>query len=106
MQALLILSNFPDAVSAERCARELVENKLAACVNILSPCRSVYTWKGGVETAQEFPLLVKAPSTQYTRIEQLIQRLHPYELPEIVAVAIDKGLPAYLEWVLAEGRAA
>ncbi len=99
MRALLILSNFPDQASADRCARELVENGLAACVSVLAPCRSVYTWKGKVETAQEVPLLAKAAEANYLGVQELIKRLHPYELPEIVAVAFDTGLPAYLHWV-------
>ncbi len=104
MAALLVLTNLPDRESADRLARALVEARVAACVNVLAPARSVYRWKGAVETAEEFPVLVKTARDRYDELERTIRSLHPYELPEIVAVDIDAGLPAYLEWVEAETR--
>ena len=86
-------------------ARVLIESRLAACVNVLSPCRSVYRWKGQVEEAEEFPMLVKTTRERYADLEAAIRRHHPYELPEIIAVPLAGGLPAYLEWVASETSA-
>ncbi|MBW7859910.1 MAG: divalent-cation tolerance protein CutA [Rhodocyclaceae bacterium] len=98
-EALIVLTNLPDPESAERLASELVARRLAACVNILAPCRSVYRWKGEVESAQEVPLLIKCPRSRYTELECAIRKAHPYELPEIVAVPVERGLPEYLGWI-------
>lgn len=99
---LLVITNLPDPHSAAQLAEKLVAEKLAACVNILAPCTSVYRWQGVVETATEIPLLIKSLRSQYGKLEQAIRAAHPYELPEIVAVPIETGLPAYLAWVAAE----
>ncbi|MBS1216161.1 MAG: cutA [Proteobacteria bacterium] len=104
MAAYLVLTNLPDRESAERLARGVVEARVAACVNVLSPTRSVYRWKGAVETAEEYPVLIKTAADRYPELEKTIRALHPYELPEIVAVGIEAGLPAYLAWVEAETR--
>jgi periplasmic divalent cation tolerance protein len=100
--ALLVLTNAPDAECAERIARHLVEDHLAACVNRLGPCRSVYRWQGAVEEAEEIPLLIKTTTTRYAEVEAAIRALHPYELPEVVAVRVERGLPAYLAWIARE----
>lgn len=102
MEALLVLTNLPDAASAQSLAERLVERRLAACVNILAPCRSVYRWQGKLESAEEAPVLIKTTADRYPALEAMIRQAHPYELPEIVAVPIDHGLPAYLAWVVAE----
>lgn len=102
VQTLLILTNLPDEPSARALASHLVTERLAACVNILAPCRSVYRWQGKVEDAQEVPLLIKTSAARYTALEAAIRARHPYELPEIVAVPIARGLGAYLDWVAAE----
>ena len=99
---LLVLTNLPDQASAEKLARELVEKKLAACVNILTRCTSIYRWKDQIETASEIPMLIKTTTAAYTALESAIQALHPYELPEIVQVPISGGLPAYIEWLITE----
>ncbi|HSD40623.1 MAG TPA: divalent-cation tolerance protein CutA [Burkholderiales bacterium] len=101
---LLVITNLPDRASAEVLAKALVDRRAAACVNILAPCRSVYRWKGAVETAEEHPLFAKTTRDRYSLLERVIRELHPYELPEIIAVPIGGGLPAYLEWVAAETR--
>jgi periplasmic divalent cation tolerance protein len=101
---LLVITNLPDRASAETLAQALVERRAAACVNILAPCRSVYRWKGAVETAEEHPLFAKTTRERYFLLERVIRELHPYELPEIIAVGLAGGLPAYLEWVAAETR--
>jgi periplasmic divalent cation tolerance protein len=100
--ALLAFTNLPDAESADRLARQLIEQRVAACVNRLAPCVSTYRWQGAVETATEVPLLIKTTRAAYPRLEQAIRAAHPYELPEIVAVSVDLGLPAYLDWVRLE----
>lgn len=102
--ALLVLTNCPDQASADALAAALVELRLAACVNILAPCRSVYRWQGKVENAEEVPLLIKTTPERYVALEAEIRARHPYELPEIVALPIDRGLPAYLQWVSDETR--
>ena len=102
MTALLVLTNLPDAYSAHALAGALVEARLAACVNILAPCRSVYRWQGRTENAEEVPVLIKTTAARYPELEAAIRARHPYELPEIIAVPVDRGLPAYLEWVTTE----
>jgi len=102
MDTLLVVSNLPDRASADRLARVLVDEHLAACVNIQSPCRSVYRWKGKVEEAEEFTVLIKTTRERYPQLEAAIRKNHPYELPEIIAVPLAAGLPAYLEWVASE----
>lgn len=99
---LLVLTNCPDADCAEAIAAALVEAGLAACVNILAPARSVYRWQGAVERADEVPLLIKTTAARYAALEAAIRARHPYELPEIVALPIDRGLPAYLRWLADE----
>lgn len=99
---LLVLTNMPDRDSAESLARTLVEIKLAACVNLLAPCRSVYRWKDEVQNDEEHPMLIKTTHERYTALEAAIRTGHPYELPEIIAVQLAAGLPAYLDWVAAE----
>jgi periplasmic divalent cation tolerance protein len=104
METLLVLTNLPDRAAAEKLAETLIEQKLAACVNILAPCRSVYRWKGTVQHDEEHPLLVKTTAARYAALEAAIRAGHPYELPEIIAVPIERGLPAYLQWVDTETR--
>ena len=101
MDALLVITNLPDVESARALATQLVEQRLAACVNILAPCHSLYRWEGRLEEAEEVPLLIKTSAARYAALEEAIRAYHPYELPEIVAVRIEKGLPAYLAWMAA-----
>ena len=101
MEIQLIITNLPNRDVALKLATRLVESGLAACVNILAPCTSVYTWQGSLETTEEFPLLIKARILNYDAIEKEIQSMHPYELPEIIAVPLADGLPKYLNWVAA-----
>ena len=104
MRTLLVLTNLPDRAAAERLADSLVEKRLAACVNILAPCRSVYRWKDAVQRDEEHPMLIKTTAERYAALEAAIRAGHPYELPEIIAVPIEHGLPAYLAWVEAETK--
>jgi periplasmic divalent cation tolerance protein len=102
--AYLVITNLPDRDSADQLAHALIDKRLAACVNVLSPCRSVYRWQGKTEDAEEFPMLIKTTRDRYTALEAAIRAGHPYELPEIIAVSIAGGLPAYLEWVDSETK--
>jgi periplasmic divalent cation tolerance protein len=95
----LIINTCPDLASAERLANRLVELRLAACVNIVSDVTSIYIWKGERQCDNEVILLIKAPGSAYPAIETLIRENHPYVLPEIIAIDIDKGLPDYLQWI-------
>ena len=104
MKPLLVLTNLPDRAAAERLANALIGGRLAACVNILAPCRSMYRWKDAIQHDEEHPVLIKTTEARYAELEQAIRANHPYELPEIVAVPIERGLPAYLEWLTAETR--
>lgn len=104
MDTLLVLTNLPDRASAERLAQSLVEARLAACINILGPCRSVYRWKGVIENAEEHPMLIKTTRERYPALETAIRAGHPYELPEIVAVPLAAGFSGYLDWIVAETR--
>ncbi len=106
MTNLLVLTNLPDQAIAERMARHVVEARVAACVNILAPCRSVYRWQGAVEEAVEIPLLIKTTADRYPDLERAIKSMHPYDVPEIIAIPIATGLPAYLGWVDEETRPA
>mgnify|MGYP001250928217 CR=1 FL=1 len=101
-EVLLVLTNCPDEDSAERIARALVENRLAACVNMLAPVQSTYRWQGAVEQAEEVPLLVKCTRERYPALEEAIRQLHPYTVPEIVAVPVVAGFAPYLRWVADE----
>lgn len=96
----IVLTTCPDADSAARLARALVEEKLAACVNVLPPMRSVYRWKGRIEEASEQLLVIKSAVAQFPALCDRLRALHPYELPEIVALPIRDGLPEYLAWIL------
>jgi periplasmic divalent cation tolerance protein len=102
MNSLLVVTNLPDRESAEKLAALLVERRLAACVNILAPCASVYRWQGEIQHDEEHPLLIKTVQDRYAELEASIRANHPYELPEIIAVRIADGLPAYLQWVESE----
>ncbi len=101
-ETLLVISNLPDRAAAESLAHALVERRLAACVNILPPCHSVYRWQGAVEQADEVPLLIKTTRARYAELEAALGELHPYQIPEIIALPLVAGLPAYLDWVSAE----
>jgi len=104
MATLVVLTNLPDRAAAERLADVVIEKKLAACVNILAPCRSVYRWKGAVQHDEEHPVLIKTTTERYAELERAIRAAHPYELPEIIAVPVERGLPEYLQWVSAETK--
>lgn len=99
----LLLSACADAASAERIATTLVEERLAACVTVLPGARSVYRWQGAVEHADECVLLIKARAGDYPALERRLLDLHPYEMPELLALPVLAGNPAYLAWLEARG---
>ncbi len=101
-QPLLVLANVPDQALAERIADVLVEQGLAACVNIMPAVTSVYRWQGKVQRDIEIPLLIKTTQARYQEVEQAIVQSHPYDVPEIIALPIAAGLPDYLAWMQAE----
>jgi len=102
MEPLLILTNLPDVESAEKLAHALIEHRAAACVNVLAPCRSIYRWKGVVETSEEIPMLIKTTRAAYPLVEEIVRVHHPYDVPELIATPITHGLPAYLDWLETE----
>ena len=101
---LLCLCSCPDATSAEQLAGALVGERLAACINIVPGLRSVFRWQGSVQRESEVLLLIKTSAEAYPVLQDRLCELHPYELPELLAVEPAAGLPAYLGWVAAETR--
>lgn len=101
-RSILVLTTLPERAGAEALARELLAARLAACVQIGGAVQSLYHWKEQIETATEIPMAIKTRVDLYGRVESAIRARHPYELPEIVAVPITDGLPAYVEWIAAE----
>jgi periplasmic divalent cation tolerance protein len=99
-EVLLVLSTFPDAATARRIGRQLLEEKCAACVNILPQVESIYRWQGKVEEASETLALFKTSAERFKALEGTLRRLHPYEVPEIIAFKIQQGSPQYLRWVI------
>jgi len=95
----LIFCSCPDHDSAEKLAKRLITDKLAACVNILPGLTSIYQWQGQLETAQEHLLLIKSRSDRFAELETAITTHHPYQVPEIIAVDIQNGTPPYLNWI-------
>ena len=95
----IVFCTVPDSDTGHRIAAQLVEYGLAACVNLIPGIESVYRWKGQLEKTSEILLMIKSRSADYTQVEAAISALHPYELPEIIAVPLSNGLPGYLDWV-------
>ena len=99
-EVVVAFCTFPDAETARRIARELVELELVACGNVLPQIHSVYRWQGKVETADEALAIFKLPASGYGKFEARLRSLHPYDVPEIISFAVDRGLPDYLRWVI------
>lgn len=100
--ALLVLTTLPDLAAAQALARMLLSARLAACVNIGTPVESMYHWRGEIETAREVPVAIKTRAGNYAALEAAIVAAHPYDVPEIIALPIAHGLPAYFDWIAAE----
>lgn len=96
---LMVWVNVPDDATAQQLAQALVGDGLAACVNQLAPCRSVYRWDGAIEAATEVPLVIKTTRAACPALIDAITARHPYDVPEILALPVSAGLPAYLQWV-------
>jgi len=97
--ALLVYTTAPDRDTAERIAAELVSLRLAACVSVGAEAISFYPWEGQLQRDREFPLTIKCSAKRYAELEEALRSLHPYELPEIVAVPVERGLAGYLDWI-------
>ena len=98
-EALLVLTTVEKKEDAETLARRLVEQKLAACVQILPPMTSIYRWQGSVEQAEEYLILIKTTRSAYPVLETTLRREHPYQTPEILAIAVENGVSDYLTWL-------
>ncbi|HID56080.1 TPA: divalent-cation tolerance protein CutA [Candidatus Poribacteria bacterium] len=99
MQYIQVITTTERKEEAERMAEELVERRLAGCVQIVGPITSIYRWKGEVVKAQEWLLFIKTGDSLYERVEKTVKELHPYETPEIIATEITAGSREYLEWL-------
>jgi periplasmic divalent cation tolerance protein len=95
----IVLTTAGSEEEARRIAHYLVENHLAACVNIIPQMRSIYRWQGKVEEADEWLLLIKTTEQNFLAVRDAVKKLHSYELPECVSIAIEDGSPAYLQWI-------
>lgn len=96
---LLVLCAFPNAEEARQVGTRLVELQVAACVNLVPGAASIYRWKGEIQTAEETLALIKTTEANYRELESRIQELHPYEVPEIIALPVETGSSAYLGWI-------
>jgi periplasmic divalent cation tolerance protein len=101
---VIVLTTMPDDARADELARTLVDERLAACVNVHGPMRSTYRWKGKVERDAERQLVIKTTRDRVSALETRLRALHPYELPEFIVIAVDGGGDAYLKWVDDETR--
>ena len=101
-RCLLVVTNLPDRDSAMELARSLVGKRLAACVNVLNGCSSIYRWQDRIQTDAEVPVLIKTRAGRFAALRDAILAVHPYDLPEIIAMPIEQGHEPYLEWVRSE----
>jgi len=95
----VVLCNCPDADTAHGLAEGLVQDELAACVNVIQGVRSFYRWEGAVQSDQEYTLLIKTSADRYPQLESVLQQRHPDDVPEILALPVERGLRSYLDWV-------
>jgi periplasmic divalent cation tolerance protein len=100
--AILVLTNVPDRAVADTLARVLLDERLAACVNIGGPVDSIYHWRGRIETGREIPVAIKTRPALYSDVEGAIRKIHPYDTPEIIAIPVVGGDARYLGWLAAE----
>jgi periplasmic divalent cation tolerance protein len=103
-ELIMVLTNLPDLMGAQTLARQLVEQKLAACVNLLPGVQSIYRWQGSVEHASEVGLFIKTTRLCYPELQRTVCQLHPYDTPELIVLPIIDGLSAYLHWILKETK--
>ncbi len=98
----VVISTAPDPETGTRIARALVEERLAACVNVVPGVRSIYRWQGAIEEGQEVLLVIKTQAERVAPLAERLRALHPYEVPELLALPVDAGLASYLQWVAGE----
>jgi len=103
-RAMIALSTAPDHEHASRMARVLVEESLAACVNLLAPMESIYRWEGRIEAAQEIGMIIKTTRSRLPSLERRLRALHPYQLPELIAWEATAGSAPFIDWVIAQTR--
>lgn len=97
--AILVLNTCPNSETARRIGTLLVEQGLAACVNVLPGMTSIYKWKGKIQADSEVLLVIKTMQNRYAELQSAVTELHPYELPELIALPVSDGLPPYLKWI-------
>ena len=102
--AIVVFTNVPDHATAAALAQALLDERLAACVNIGAPIDSMYHWRGAIETAREVPVTIKTRAALYSDVEAAIRNIHPYDTPEIIAIPVAAGDERYLGWIAAEVR--
>jgi periplasmic divalent cation tolerance protein len=100
--AMLVLTTLPNSDTAAEVAKKVVGEKLAACANILPALRSIYRWEGKVQDENEVLVLLKTRQPLYQRLKERILELHPYDLPEVIAIPVEQGHQAYLDWIASE----
>ena len=100
--AIVVLTTLPNADAAAELARSVVGEKLAACANILPALRSIYRWQGKIQDDNEVLVLVKTHRRHYERLKARILQLHPYDVPEVIALPVEQGHQAYLDWIARE----
>jgi len=98
MRAILVTAGSEE--QAVSIARTLVNERLAACVNIVGPVRSIYRWRDAIEDDREYLLIVKTRAMHYMKVETRVRQLHTYEVPEVLALNADRGSPPYIQWML------
>ena len=101
---LLVKTTVPDEETAARISRILVESRLAACVSQFSACQSSYWWEGKITQDQEYTLFIKIPASRYRELEEKLVAVHPYEVPEVIAIPIAEGYGSYLNWIKEEAN--
>jgi len=99
--SILVFTNFPSQEVARKIGKALVEKQLAACINILSGCESIYLWEGKIEQEAEIPALIKTTLEKFGELETVLTEMHPYDTPEVIALPIIAGSQAYLDWIQA-----
>ena len=99
LEFILVLTTVPNKATAEEISRLVVREGLAACATITGVCTSLYWWKNEISQDEEFLLIIKTKASLYAELEEKIKEIHPYEVPEILALPLIQGLPEYLNWI-------
>ena len=105
-EVVILVSNFPDAETARKAVRALVEERLIACGNLIPGVESIYEWKGAMETSAEVMVVCKTTASRADEAQTRLRVLHPYEVPEILQIPVSAGWPDYLAWVAEQCRPA